>query len=192
MTGGDRQLVREAVAAYFGGTLETADAGIYFQNGPLVSAGLGTAFPYKVNKSAPDQYYTWGMAPGTGWGAVMTVSLGRAAIVRMAEGGPTSGWRQRKYTTRCAFEVLSYEPHLETAEAGLDNLVDAWLDLLYLDRTLGTTSGIYPTGRLITQAGEGRTGIDVADPDEWVVLDERGKAAGGVAITFEALTMVEA
>ena len=193
MTAGDRQLVREAVAAYFGGALETADAGIYFQNGPLVSSGLGTAFPYKVKASAPDQFYTQGMAAGAGWGAVMTVSLGRTAIGRMAEGGPTSGWRQRKYTTRCSFEVLSYEPHLETAEAGLDNLVDAWLDLLYLDRTLGTTSATYPTGRLITQAGEGRAGIDVSDPDEWQVLDEqRGKAAGGIAVTFECLTMVEA
>jgi hypothetical protein len=189
---GDRQLVREAVAAYFGGTLETADAGIYYQNGPLVSAGLGTAFPYKVKKGAPDQYYTWGMADGVGWGAVMTVTLARTSIVRQAMGGPVSGWRERHYTARCSFEVLSYEAHLETAESGLDNLVDAFLGLIYADRTLGTTSNIYPTGRLITQAGEGRTGIQLSEPDEFQVLDDRGKATGGIAVEFECLTMVEA
>ena len=61
---GDRQLVREAVAAYFGGTLQTADAGIYFQGGPLSAAGLGTAFPYKIKRGAPDSYYTLGEADG--------------------------------------------------------------------------------------------------------------------------------
>ena len=191
---GDRQLVRQAVAQYFGGTLVTADAGICYQGGPLVSSNLGTAFPYKIKKGAPDQYYTEGMAAGAGWGAVMTVTLGPVKIARRpdgAMGGPTSGWRSRHYTTRCSFEVISYEPHLETAEAGLDNLVDAWLDLFYLDRTLGTTSNIYPTGRLITQAGEGAPGIVIGEPGEWNVI-ERGKAVGGIAVTFDCLTMVEA
>jgi hypothetical protein len=196
---GDRQLVRQAVAAYFGGTLETADAGIYYQNGPLVADGLGTTFPYKIKKGAPDTYYTQGMAAGTGWGAVMTVSIGPVKIARVkggdgAMGGPTSGWRSRHYTTRCDFEVLSYEPHLETAEAGLDNLIDAWLSLFYLDRTLGTTNAeLYGAqgGRLIMQAGEGQPGISVGEPGEWDVQD-RGKAVGGIAVTFDCLTMVEA
>lgn len=193
---GDRQLVREAVAAYFGGTLVTADAGICYQGGQLVSSGLGTAFPYKIKKGAPDQYYTQGMAAGTGWGAVMTVSLGPVRIARRpdgAMGGPTSGWRSRHYTTRCSFEVISYEPHLETAELGLDNLIDAWLDLFYLDRTLGTTNAEYSAqgGRLIMQAGEGTQGISVGEPGEWDVVD-RGRAVGGIAVTFDCLTMVEA
>ena len=191
---GDRQLLREAVAAYFGGTLVTADAGICYQGGSLVSSGLGTAYPYKIKSGAPDQYYTAGMAAGAAWGAVMTVSIGPVKIARRpdgAMGGPTSGWRSRHYTTRCSFEAISEFPHLETAEEALDNLIDAWLDLFYLDRTLGTTSNIYPTGRLITQAGEGAPGIVIGEPGEWNVI-ERGKAVGGIAVTFDCLTMVEA
>lgn len=192
---GDRQLVREAVAAYFGGTLITADAGICYQGGPLTGAGLGTAYPYKIKGGAPDQYYTAGMAAGTAWGAVMTVTIGREAILRTSLGGPVSGWRARHYLTRCSFEAISYLPHLETAEVALDNLVDAWLTLLYADRTLGTTSAEYASGRLITQAGEAgkvASGLDISDPDEWQVSADRGKAIGGLAITFECLTMVEA
>jgi hypothetical protein len=196
---GDRQLVREAVAAYFGGELVTADAGICYQNGPLVPAGLGTAYPYKVKGSAPDQYYTEGMAAGVGWGAVLTVTLGPAKIARVkggdgSMGGPTSGWRSRHYTTRCSFEAISRFPHLETAELALDNLIDAWLNLFYLDRTLGTTNpALYGAqgGRLIMQAGEGTQGIGVGEQGEWIVI-ERGKAVGGIAVTFDCMTMVEA
>lgn len=191
MTAGDRQLVREAVAAYFGGALETEDAGIYFQGGPLTASGLGTAYPYKIKKGAPDQYYTAGQPAGTAWGAVLTVSLGQARIDRMAMGGPVSGWRARHYQVACALDVISYEPHLETTEAGVDNLVDQFLGLIYADRTLGTTSNTYPTGRLITEAGEGRTGITVGAAD-WQVETDRGRGEGGLLIEFEALTMVEA
>lgn len=195
---GDRQLVREAVAAYFGGTLVTADAGICYQNGPLVSSGLGTAYPYKVKGGAPDQYYTEGLADGFAWGAVLTVRIGPVRINRQAMGGPVSGWRGRHYTTICDFEFLSYEPHLETVESGLDNLVDAFLGLIYTDRTLGTTNPVLYSpqgGRLIMQAGEGipgsSQGIDVGEMEITEVTD-RGRAKGGIRVTFESLTMVEA
>lgn len=193
MAAGDRRLVREAVAAYFGGTQATTDAGIYFQGGPLASAGLGTAYPYKIKKGAPDVYYTQGEADGTGWGAVMTVALAPTRIIRDSMGGQTSGWRERHYTTVCSFDVISYEPHLETAEAAFDDLLDAFLALIYADRTLGTTNSVlYPvTGRLITQAGEGRQGISLGTP-EWSVEDDRGRGRGGVDVTFDVLTMVAA
>jgi hypothetical protein len=191
MTAGDRRLVRQAVAAYFGGALETADAGIYYQNGPLASAGLGTAYPYLIKGGAPDGYYTVGVPAGSSWGAVLTVSLALAKIDRLALGGPTSGWRSRNYTVTCALDVISYEPHLETAEAGLDDLVDAFIGLIYADRTLGTTSSVYPTGRLITQAGEAPAGITVGTP-AWSVDPDRGRGEGGLDITFTALTMVMA
>jgi hypothetical protein len=193
MSAGDRRLVREAVAAYFGGTENTADAGIYFQGGPLASAGLGTAYPYLIKGGAPDGFYTVGEPAGTGWGAVLTVHLAPVKITRDSMGGLTSGWRERHYTTRCSFDVLSYEPHLETAQAGLDDLLDAFLALIYADRTLGTTNAIlYPvTGRLITQAGEGRSGIDIGEP-QWTVSGDRGLGEGGIDITFDVLTMVAA
>jgi hypothetical protein len=194
MTAGDRRLVREAVAAYFGGTQNTEDAGIYYQGGPLAAAGLGTAYPYKIKKGAPDAYYTAGETAGTGWGAVLTVTIGPQRITRRpdgASGGPTSGWRARHYTTVCSLDVISYEPHLETAEAGVDDLVDAFLALIYADRTLGTTSNTYPTGRLITQAGEGSQGITIGAAD-WQVETDRGRGEGGLDITFDCLTMVAA
>lgn len=191
MTAGDRQLVREAVAAYFGGTLQTSDAGIYYQGGSLSSAGLGTAFPYKIKKGAPDVYYTLGEADGTGWGCVLTVNLGPVRNIRDAYGGATSGWRARTYTVTCGLDVISYLPHLETTEAAFDDLVNGLDGLIYADRTLGTTSSNYPTGRLITQAGEGRTGIVHGDP-VWTVEGDRGRGEGGMDYTFDVLTMVEA
>src|ERR1700735_3267533 len=113
---GDRRLVREAVAGYFGGTLQTEDAGIYFQGGPLASMGLGTAYPYKNKRGAPHRHYTLGESDGTGWGAVMTVSLG-VTTLRDSYGGATSGWRARRYRGTCALDVISYPPPLAAAGA---------------------------------------------------------------------------
>lgn len=192
MAAGDRRLVREAVAAYFGGTLETADAGIYYQGGPLASQGLGTAFPYKIKRGAPDTAYTLGETDGTGWGTVMTISLG-VVTTRDSYGGATSGWRARNYTVTCALDVLSYLPHIEQAEAAFDDLVSGLDALIYADRTLGTTNAVlYPlTGRLITQAGEGRNGIRHGET-QWEVDDDRGRGRGGMDYTFDVLTMVSA
>jgi hypothetical protein len=186
---GDRQLVRNAIAAYFGGTLQTADAGVYYQGGPLSSAGLGTAFPYKIKRGAPDVYYTLGEADGTGWGCVMTVGLG-VSNTRDSYGGATSGYRKRIYTVVCALDVISYLPHLEQAEAAFDDLVNGIDGLVYADRTLGTTN--QSTGqRLIIEAGEGRNGIRHGTP-EWSVEGDRGRGEGGMDYTFDVLTMVAA
>jgi hypothetical protein len=191
---GDRQLVRNAVAAYFGGQLQTADAGTCYQGGPLASMGLGTAFPYLIKGGAPDTYYTAGQAAGAGWGAVLTVRLGSAKITRDSMGGQTSGWRMRRYQTICSLEAISYQPHVETTEAAFDDLVDAFIALIYADRTLGTTNDSYPTGRLITQAGEtaqGARGIEVSDP-EWQTEPDRGRSEGGLTITFDCDTFIAA
>lgn len=189
---GDRQLVRNAVAAYFGGILQTADAGVYYQGGPLASQGLGTAFPYLV-KGAPDSYYTLGEPDGTSWGAVLTVHLGLVRNTRDSYGGATSGWRKRLYTVTCALDVISYAKHLEGAEAPLDDLLNAMDALIYADRTLGTTSPAYSAqgGRLIIQAGENPYGIVHGAP-EWSVEADRGRGRGGINYEFEALTMVAA
>ena len=187
---GDRQLVRRAVAAYFGGTLVEADAGICYQGGSLVSAGLGTVFPYSV-KGIPDEYYFTGMPDGTGWGAVMGIRLDRSTK-REAYAGATSGWRARRYTVTCELVVLSQLPHIEVAGAGLDDLIDGMHALIYADRTLGTSHENYPGGRLIMQAGEKPAGIEDKTPT-WLPLDaERGRYMGEGEMTFEALTMVEA
>ena len=188
---GDRQLVREAVAAYFGGSLVTADAGIAYQGGPLAAQGLGTAFPYLIKGGAPDTYYTLGEPDGTSWGAVMTVHLGPVRNTRDSYGGATSGWRKRLYTVVCSLDVISYAEHLEGAEAPLDDLVNAMDDLIYADRTLGTTGEDFPGGRLIMQAGENPAGITHGEP-QWSTESDRGRGRGGMDYTFDVLTMVSA
>lgn len=185
---GDRQQVREAVAAYFGGSPGDPAQGIFYQGGSLASLGLGTAYPYLV-KGAPDTAYTAGQPPGAGWGAVLSVHLNETRITRRAIAG-YSGWRDRNYSVVCDLDAISYEPLMETTEAGLDDLVDGLLNLIYADRTLGTTSDAYPTGRLITQAGEMPNGITIGAP-VWTTSEDRSKARGGLAITFDALTLTQ-
>lgn len=190
-TPGNRRQVREAIAAYFGGTLQDTSQGIYYQNGPLAGLNLSTTYPHTI-KPPPDQAFTSGLPAGSGWGAVLSVHLGESPITRDSVGGPTGGWRERNYKVTCSFEALSYEPFLEVASAGLDDLVDGFLDLIYADRTLGTTNpALYPppVNRLITQAGEGDEGI-VPGPAAWEVSQDRSKARGGISVVFNALTMV--
>lgn len=195
---GDRNLVRNAIAAYFGGTLVTADAGICYQGGPLVSAGLGTAYPYVV-KGVPDSYFFTGMPAGVGWGAVMGIRRLERQTSRIATGGPVSGWRQRVYTIDLELIAVSQERHVETAEQDLDDLIEQIHALIYADRTLGTTNAVlYPaTGRLITQAGEGHYGIrDTTDGFAPLAgakgdADARGRYAGEATVSFEVLTMVQ-
>lgn len=194
---GDRQNVRQAIAAYFGGAQCVDDAGIYYQGGPLTPYGLGTAYPYLIKGGPPDAYFTAGQPEGTGFGAIMSVYLEQVPIRRIAISGPTSGWRARTYRVRCSFEVISYQQHLETAEAAFDTLLDQWLLLLYADRTLGTTSNVlYPNppyfgNRLIQQAGEGPFGL-LVDEAGWDVDGDRGRGEGGITITFDAETVVMA
>lgn len=198
---GDRQLVRQAVAAYFGGSLVTTDEGICYQDGPLTAAGLGTTYPYTV-KGVPDEYHFAGQDPGVAWGAVMGIIRCRRITSRIrggGMGGPTSGFRNRFYSVTCTFEVISQEPHLETAEAGFDDLLDQAEALIYADRTLGTTDkpDLYPNppywgNRLIIQAGEGSAGIET-DPQPFVPAgDPRGRYVGVGTLSFEAVTTIAA
>jgi len=191
---GDRNLVRNAIAAYFGGSQPANDPTVCFQGGPLVSYGLGTAYPYSV-RGVPDEYYTLGMPAGQNWGAVLGITRVERVTVRQAYGGATSGWRGRTYTITCELAVIAELPYIEVAGAGLDNLIDQMHALIYADRTLGTTGGVYNSlvnGRLIQQAGEGRAGIrDVTD--RFAGLDpDKGRYAGEATVTFEALTMIAA
>ena len=187
---GDRQLVRLAVAAYFGGT-QVTDGETKYQGGPLTAYGLGTAYPYSV-RHAPDTDFTAGQPPGQNWGCVLSTTRVRRVTTRDSYGGATSGWRARHYTVTCEIGLICELAHIEVAGAGLDDLIDQVHALIYADRTLGTTSNIYPTGRLITQAGEGRTGI-TDETDKFAELDrEKGRYAAQATVIFDALTMVEA
>lgn len=188
---GDRQLVRNAIAAYFGGTQQTTpDGGVYYQGGPLSALGLGTVYPYRIKGSAPGTFYTQGTPAGFGWGAVMTVTLGEANGDRYSQ-----QWRVRHYSAVCYLEGKSFEPQLTVSEEGFDDLIDAIQAMVWADPALGTTDqSAYPlTGRLITQAGEaapsvGISGVKAAEP-QWEAK-ERGMAWGGTTITFAADTFI--
>jgi hypothetical protein len=185
---GERQLVRLAVAQYFGGSQVTADAGVCFQGGPLTAFGLGTAYPYSV-RNVPDEYFTAGMAAGQNWGAVMSTTRLERTSTRDSYGGRFSGWRARAYVITCELALICELPHIEVAGAGLDDLIDEVHALIAADRTLGTNGA--PNGVQILQAGEGRTGIrDVTE--KFAALDEvKGRYAAEATITFDVLTMVE-
>lgn len=186
---GERQQVREAVAGYFGGVRIAGDAGVCFQGGPLTPAGLGTAYPYAV-KGVPDPYYFAGKAAGAGWGAIMAVSTFERTRQRRSLGG----WFDHWYNVTCDLAVISQEPHIETAEAGLDDLIDGMLTLLYADPTLGTTT---PDGMLIEMAGEnpfGQAASGLAGRDQTAAFqpvvnsegrpDARGRYFGEATFQF--------
>jgi hypothetical protein len=186
---GERQLVRLAVASFFGGTQVTTDAGVCFQGGPLASFGLGTAYPYTV-RHAPDEYYTAGMPDGQNWGCVLSTTRLERNTGLDSYGGKYSGYWARRYTIECELALICELPHIEVAGAGLDDLVDAMEAMVFADRTLGTNDG--SKGVRIIQAGPGRAGIRDVTP-RFEALDEvKGRYAAEATVTFEALVMIAA
>jgi hypothetical protein len=186
---GERQLVRLAVASFFGGTLVTADAGVCFQGGPLTGNGLGTAYPYTV-RHAPDEYYTTGMPDGQNWGCVLSTTRLERNTRLDSYGGKFSGYWERRYTIECELALICELPHIEVAGAGLDDLIDAMEAMVFADRTLGTNDG--SKGVRIIQAGPGRAGIRDVTP-KFEALDEvKGRYAAEATVTFEALVMIAA
>ena len=196
VTASERELVRLAVAAYFGGSLVTTDAGTCYQGGPLTASGLGTFYPYTV-RGVPDEYYTAGQPDGQNWGCVMSTTKLERVTTRDSYGGATSGWRSRRYAIECEIALICELPHIEVAGAGLDNLIDAMFSLLAADRNLGTKAA-YVAGTsplLIIQAGEGKGGQggpgfrDLTEKFE--ALDaEKGRYAAMATVSFEVFTMV--
>lgn len=194
-----RQLLKRAVASFFGGTEQVAAEGfgIYYQNGPLTAQGLITAFPYQA-KGVPDQFYF--TTPGTAAGCVMTVQLAPDLIDRQALGGPVSGWRNVETPVVCHLWQQSRYPHLEQAETALDDLVQAFTELIYTDRTLGTTNPVlypnppFPNGRLIEEAGEKNRWIRrvMGEPEFVEREDASNIVATHAMISFSATTYVQA
>lgn len=189
---GERQQVRNAVCAYFGGTLVT-DGEVKYQGGPLAAYGLGTAYPYSV-RNAPDTDYSAGQPAGQNWGCVLSTTAFARASTRDSYGGGTSGWRAWQFTVTCEIALICELDHIEVAGAGLDDLIDQVHALIAADRTLATTGGQYaslPGGRLIIEAGEGRAGI-TDRTDKFAGVDTaKGRYAAQATVTFNALTMVE-
>lgn len=185
---GDRQLVRLAVAQFFGGT-QVTDGEVKFQSGPLTPFGLGTAYPYSV-RHAPDSDYTAGQPYGQNWGCVLSTTRVRRVTNLDSYGGPSSGIWLRKYTITCRIGLICELEHLEVAEAGLDDLIDQALSMIFADRTLGTQGG--SQGVTILTAGTDKTAI-TDETDELVGVDgKKGRYGGMATITFQALTEANA
>ncbi len=194
-----RQLLKRAIASYFGGTEQTAaeGLGIYYQGGPLAAQGLITAFPYQA-KGIPDSFYF--TTQGTAAGCVMTIQLPLDRITRQALGGPVSGWRDVETPVICHLWMQSHYPHMEQAETFMDDLIEAFTELIYADRTLGTTNaGLYPNppypnNRLIEEAGEKPFGIRrVMEEPEFVETEGAGNiTAIHSMISFAATTYQQA
>lgn len=196
MAPGYRQLVKRAVAQYFGGAEQVgAEAlGIYYGQGPLVGFGLNNAWPYQA-KGIPDILYfgsggvSGGEVPGESFGAILTVELLRNKIIRQALGGPVSGWRDIETPVVCYMEMQSTFTYAEQAETAADDLIEAFIELIYQDRTLGTTGGYpnLPDSRLIVEAGEKPYGIEsVLDPG--FVDEDRGRVVFEGTVQFNVST----
>jgi hypothetical protein len=161
-----RKIVRDGIAAYFGGTYQAQFR--CWQNGALVSSGLGTvrkAFPKRVN----DNDYFAGMPAGRNMGAFMVVEIGfdresrdgiAGAPVLDGQGNIIAGGIKRDlYRVTLNVFHLSFKQLAEDAQDDVDQLVEAIKQRIRIDRTLGMFG-------IITQAGEGSYGIQttVAQP----------------------------
>lgn len=167
MTTHSRPLVRTAIAQFFGGTTFDPIARAYRGNGPLQSSGLSTVRAYQA-KRIPDTDYVSNQAAGRGMGAAMVVGMPHTKDNLWTgpglPAGVHGGQRHLIYPVQLHFFHLAHEPYAEDAEADVDALAQAVVELIYTDPTLGTGTSSPP---LIYQAGMSRAGIEtLIDPSE--------------------------
>lgn len=175
-----RATVRGGIASYFGGTDFDAEDRIW-RNGPLLPYGLGGVRAY-FPKRFPDSDFTMGMLPGRAMGALMVVHLAQASERRIALGGAISGEKRVTYNVTLHVYHYAQQPHTEDAQADLDALLEATVDHIHDDRTLGGA---------VVEAGEGATLTGITTRmDVPVVNSERTESYAVVA--FDANTYISA
>lgn len=166
MTAVSRTAVLQAIGSYFGGSWNATDWS--YQNGPLTSVGLGSVklgFP----KQMPDKDYVIGLPEGRNMGAIMIVTLPDDQETRAGDSGPpvtdgggnliAGGTKFDNYRVALEIYHMGETQHSEQSQADVDTLLEAIKQRIRIDRTLGTSS---PSPPLITQAGEGRYGIQTS------------------------------
>jgi len=139
--------------------------------------GIGTVFasPPKISRSSDALA---NVPAGTPSGSVVYVEILESHEVRVAVGGPQAGKKMVTHALRLHLLFRSRQALAQDAMDDHDDLVEALLELLRADRTLGsTTASPLP----IFQNGEGDNGIGVATgmPKEsgsgttivWSILD---------------------
>lgn len=152
-----RQIVRQGIAQYFGGTTYDTAARAYRGAIPnnLFNAGLSTVRAYRP-KRLSDVDYVLHQAAGRGMGAYMYVELPGDTEIRRALPGrassPATGRKRITYT--CVLHVyhLAHQQYAEDAEQDVDNLLEEIKSQIRGNVQLGTIPGVY-------QAGENGAGI---------------------------------
>ncbi len=143
-----RLSIRTGIATFFGGSTLDETANIYRPT-PLAASGLAGVRAHWSNRYA-DQDYFIGLADGRLMGAVMSIHLAGDAERRIALGGPISGFKRRALAVELWVLHLSRRPTAEEAQADLDALIEAIVDRIHGDRTLGGA---------VVEAGESERGI---------------------------------
>ncbi|MFC5184372.1 hypothetical protein [Actinomadura harenae] len=173
-----RAQVRSGIAAYFGGNTYDSTDRVWTPT-PLAAYGLATVRNY-VPKRHPDSDFTRGLTVGRGMGTVMIVDLPQQIERRIALGGPANGIKQDVYTVDLLLYHLAKVPHSEDAQADLDALIDAIVNWIHADRTLGGA---------VVDAGETSAGI-VKSLGQPLISGERTEIYA--SIRFDANTYVNA
>ncbi|TDB86275.1 hypothetical protein E1264_18445 [Actinomadura sp. KC216] len=146
-----RRDIRDGVARFFGGATYDSTARIYRPT-PLVASGLAGVRPYWTTRFQ-DQDYTATLADGRGMGGVMSIHIANDSERRIALGGPTGGFKSRPVALELWVWHMARTPATEDAQADLDDLLDAIVERIHTDRTLGGA---------VVEAGESQRGIQRA------------------------------
>jgi hypothetical protein len=171
VTNTSRQIVRNGIAQFFGGSTYDTEARAY-RPGPLLAYGLSTVRAYQP-KRMPDSDYTSGQAAGRGMGAVMIVELPADTESRDAKPA-VRGMKRITYLSVLHFFHMAWQPHAEDAEQDVDLLIEQVKQLVRGDVTLGG---------ICFQAGESRMGIRVRIFPSW---QEEERTVTAFDVTFEA------
>lgn len=143
-----RAQVRQGIASYFGGPTYDPVYRIWRPT-PLAAAGLAGVRQFFPKRMSDDDY-TFGYSPPRAMGGVMIVHVPLETEKRIALGGPTSGIKRLTYSVELWLYHLGQTQHAEDPQADFDGLIEAIVDHIRADRTLGGT---------VTEAGEGPNGI---------------------------------
>lgn len=146
-----RRTVRVGIAEFFGGTTWDSDAKIYRPT-PLAAEGLAGVKPYWSTRFEDHDYFI-GLADDRFAGAVMCVHIADDAERRIALGGPTGGFKRRPFQVELWVFHMARTAWPEDAQEHLDDLIEAVIDRIHGDRTLGGA---------VVEAGESERGISTA------------------------------
>jgi hypothetical protein len=172
-----RQIVRNGIAQFFGGTAYDQEARAYRGAGPLASAGLSTVRAYQPKRMS-DVDYVYGQAAGRGMGAAMVVEL--PSDVESRDAKPAGTGRKRiNYTVILHCFHLAYQSHAEDAGPDVDSLIEQIKGLIRQDVTLGG---------VCFQAGESRFHIKTRIYPSAII--DKEKIATAFDIQFEAETEI--